>query len=249
MEKNLSMREIFVPGTENSKRRKEKKMTEALTVKKLYTLDQTIAKDIFEGVTYPWEVLPKISSFILELGKTLSEDEYEKRGENVWIAKSAKVAPTAFINGPAIIGKDAEVRHCAFIRGNAIVGEGAVVGNSTELKNVILFNKVQVPHYNYVGDSVLGYKSHMGAGSITSNVKSDKKLVVVKADGEKIETGMKKFGAMLGDEVEVGCGSVLNPGTVVGSHSNIYPLSSVRGFVPAYSIYKKQGEVAEKQGE
>ena len=203
-------------------------MTEALTVKKLYTLDQTIAKDIFEGVTYPWEVLPKISSFILELGETLSEDDYEKRGENVWIAKSAKVA---------------------FIRGNAIVGEGAVVGNSTELKNVILFNKVQVPHYNYVGDSVLGYKSHMGAGSITSNVKSDKKLVVVKADGEKIETGMKKFGAMLGDEVEVGCGSVLNPGTVVGSHSNIYPLSSVRGFVPAYSIYKKQGEVAEKQGE
>ena len=221
-------------------------MTEALTVKKLYTLDQTIAKDIFEGVTYPWEVLPKISSFILELGKTLSEDEYEKRGENVWIAKSAKVAPTAFINGPAIIGKDAEVRHCAFIRGNAIVGEGAVVGNSTELKNVILFNKVQVPHYNYVGDSVLGYKSHMGAGSITSNVKSDKKLVVVKAGGEKIETGMKKFGAMLGDEVEVGCGSVLNPGTVIGPHTNIYPLSSVRGVVPANSIYKKQGEVAEK---
>lgn len=224
-------------------------MIEVLTVKELYTLDQTIAKDIFEGVTYPWEVLPKISSFILKLGKTLSEDEYEKRGENVWIAKSAKVAPTAFINGPAIIGKDAEVRHCAFIRGNAIVGEGAVVGNSTELKNVILFNKVQVPHYNYVGDSVLGYKSHMGAGSITSNVKSDKKLVVVKAGGEKIETGMKKFGAMLGDEVEVGCGSVLNPGTVVGSHSNIYPLSSVRGFVPAHSIYKKQGEVVEKQGE
>ena len=191
-------------------------MTEALTVKKLYTLDRTIAKDIFEGVTYPGEVRPKISSFILELGKTLSEDDYEKRGENVWIAKSAKVAPTAFINGPAIIGKDAEIRHCAFIRGNAIVGEGAVVGNSTELKNVILFNKVQVPHYNYVGDSVLGYKSHMGAGSITSNVKSDKKLVVVKADGEKIETGMKKFGAMLGDEVEVGCGSVLNPGTVIG---------------------------------
>ena len=224
-------------------------MLEALTVKENYSLDQTIAKDIFNGVTYPWEVLPKISSFILELGKTLSEDDYEKRGENVWIAKSAKVAPTAFINGPAIIGKDAEIRHCAFIRGNAIVGEGAVVGNSTELKNVILFNKVQVPHYNYVGDSVLGYKSHMGAGSITSNVKSDKKLVVVKADGEKIETGMKKFGAMLGDEVEVGCGSVLNPGTVVGSHSNIYPLSSVRGFVPANSIYKKQGEVAEKQGE
>lgn len=220
---------------------------EALTVKELYTLDQTIARGIFEGVTYPWEVLPKISAFIVELGNTLSGDEYEKRGENVWIARSAKVAPTAYINGPAIIGKDAEVRHCAFIRGNAIVGEGAVVGNSTELKNVILFNKVQVPHYNYVGDSILGYKSHMGAGSITSNVKSDKKLVVVKTPEGNIETGMKKFGAMLGDEVEIGCGSVLNPGTVVGSHSNIYPLSSIRGFVPGNSIYKKQGEVVEKK--
>ena len=220
-----------------------------LTVKELYTLDETIAKDIFYGVTYPWEVLPKIGSFIMELGKTLSEDEYEKRGENIWIAKSASVAPTAYINGPAIIGKNAEVRHCAFIRGNAIVGEGAVVGNSTELKNVILFNKVQVPHYNYVGDSVLGFKSHMGAGSITSNVKSDKKLVVVKTPEGMIETGMKKFGAMLGDEVEVGCGSVLNPGTVVGSHSNIYPLSSVRGYIPGGSIYKKQGEVVEKREE
>lgn len=220
-----------------------------LTVKELYTLDETIAKDIFDGVTYPWEVLPKIGSFIMELGKTLSEDEYEKCGENIWIAKSASVAPTAYINGPAIIGKNAEVRHCAFIRGNAIVGEGAVVGNSTELKNVILFNKVQVPHYNYVGDSVLGFKSHMGAGSITSNVKSDKKLVVVKTPEGMIETGMKKFGAMLGDEVEVGCGSVLNPGTVVGSHSNIYPLSSVRGYIPGGSIYKKQGEVVEKREE
>ncbi len=220
-----------------------------LTVKELYTLDETIAKDIFDGVIYPWEVLPKIGSFIMELGKTLSEDEYEKRGENIWIAKSASVAPTAYINGPAIIGKNAEVRHCAFIRGNAIVGEGAVVGNSTELKNVILFNKVQVPHYNYVGDSVLGFKSHMGAGSITSNVKSDKKLVVVKTPEGMIETGMKKFGAMLGDEVEVGCGSVLNPGTVVGSHSNIYPLSSVRGYIPGGSIYKKQGEVVEKREE
>ena len=220
-----------------------------LTVKELYTLDETIAKDIFDGVTYPWEVLPKIGSFIMELGKTLSEDEYEKRGENIWIAKSASVAPTAYINGPAIIGKNAEVRHCAFIRGNAIVGEGAVVGNSTELKNVILFNKVQVPHYNYVGDSVLGFKSHMGAGSITSNVKSDKKLVVVKTLEGMLETGMKKFGAMLGDEVEVGCGSVLNPGTVVGSHSNIYPLSSVRGYIPGGSIYKKQGEVVEKREE
>ena len=219
---------------------------ETCKIKNLYTLEETIAKPLFEGAEYPWELLPKISAFILELGATLSEEEYEKVGENVWIAKSAKVAPTAFINGPAIIGKNAEVRHCAFIRGNAIVGEGAVVGNSTELKNVILFNKVQVPHYNYVGDSILGYKAHMGAGSITSNVKSDKKLVVVKEGTERIETGLKKFGAMLGDEVEVGCGSVLNPGTVIGPHSNIYPLSSVREVVPANSIYKKRGEVAEK---
>lgn len=222
------------------------KVIEALTVSKLYSLEQTIAKDLFEGVTYPWEVLPKISEFIVKLGNTLSSDEYEKRGENIWIAKSASVAPTAYINGPAIIGKDAEIRHCAFIRGNAIVGEGAVVGNSTELKNVILFNKVQVPHYNYVGDSILGYKSHMGAGSITSNVKSDKKLVIVKTSEGNIETGLKKFGAMLGDEVEVGCGSVLNPGTVIGSHTNIYPLSSVRGFVPGGSIYKKQNEIVDK---
>ena len=216
------------------------------TISELYDLTQTIAAKIFEGKTYPWEVLPLIKDFILELGETLDPAEYENRGENVWIAKDAVIAPTASINGPCIIGKGAEIRQCAFIRGNAIVGEGAVVGNSTELKNVILFNKVQVPHYNYVGDSILGYKSHMGAGSITSNVKSDKKLVVVKAGDEKIETGLKKFGAMLGDEVEVGCGSVLNPGTVIGSHSNIYPLSSVRGFVPGNSIYKKQGEVVEK---
>lgn len=220
---------------------------EALKIKELYTLEETIARALFEGAEYPWEVLPKIGAFILELGATLSEEEYEKRGEDVWVARSATVAPTAYIKGPAIIGKNAEIRHCAFIRGNAIVGEGAVVGNSTELKNVVLFNKVQVPHYNYVGDSILGYKSHMGAGSITSNVKSDKKLVIVKTPEGEIETGMKKFGAMIGDEVEVGCGSVLNPGTVVGSHSNIYPLSSVRGFVPGNSIYKKQGEVAEKR--
>ena len=222
-------------------------MMKDFTISNMLDLNETIAAELFEGKTYPWEVLPEIGEFIIKLGKTLDPSEYEKKGENVWIAKSAKVAPTAYINGPAIIGKDAEVRHCAFIRGNAIVGEGAVVGNSTELKNAVLFNKVQVPHYNYVGDSVLGYKSHMGAGSITSNVKSDKKLVVVKAGDEKIETGMKKFGAMLGDEVEVGCGSVLNPGTVVGNHSNIYPLSSVRGFVPANSIYKKQGEVVTKE--
>lgn len=223
-------------------------MMKELTVKEMYeSLDETIAKDIFEGVTYPWEVLPKIGAFILELGATLSEEEYDKVGEDVWIAKSANVFPSAYIHGPAIIGKEAEVRHCAFIRGNAIVGEGCVVGNSTELKNVILFNKVQVPHYNYVGDSVLGYKSHMGAGSITSNVKSDKKLVVVKTPDGGIETDMKKFGAMLGDHVEVGCGTVLNPGSVVGSHTDIYPLSMVRGFVPAGSIYKKQGEVVKKR--
>ena len=220
---------------------------EALKVKELYTLEQTIAKDIFEGVTYPWEVLPKISSFIVELGNTLSSDEYEKRGENVWIAKSAKVAPTAYINGPAIIGKDAEVRHCAFIRGNAIVGEGAVVGNSTELKNVVLFNKVQVPHYNYVGDSILGYRAHMGAGSITSNVKSDKTLVEIATPEGRIKTGLKKVGAMLGDHVEVGCNTVLNPGSVVGRQSNIYPTSMIRGFIPEKCIFKKNGEIVRKK--
>ena len=220
---------------------------DTITIAELYTLDETIAKDIFQGKTYPWEVLPLIGEFILELGKTLSEEEYEKRGENVWIARDARVAPTASINGPVIIGKGAEVRQCAFIRGNAIVGEGAVVGNSTELKNVILFNKVQVPHYNYVGDSILGYKAHMGAGSITSNVKSDKKLVIVKGSSTRIETGLKKFGAMLGDGVEVGCNSVLNPGTVVGPWTNIYPLSCVRGVVPAHSIFKRPGEVVEKR--
>lgn len=220
---------------------------EQCKIKNLYNLEETIASKIFEGCTYPWEVLPKIGDFIIELGKTLSKEEYEQKEENIWIAKSATVAPTAYIKGPAIIGKNAEIRHCAFIRGNAIVGEGAVVGNSTELKNVILFNKVQVPHYNYVGDSILGYKSHMGAGSITSNVKSDKKLVVVKDGKEKIETGLKKFGAMIGDEVEVGCGSILNPGTVIGKNSNIYPLSSVRKVVPENSIYKNQNEIVEKK--
>ena len=222
-------------------------MLKDFTIANLLDLNETIAGELFEGKTYPWEVLPEIGAFIVKLGETLDPQEYDCKDGNIWIAKSAKVAPTACINGPAIIGKEAEVRHCAFIRGNAIVGEGAVVGNSTELKNAVLFNKVQVPHYNYVGDSILGYKSHMGAASITSNVKSDKKLVIVKTPEGEIETGLKKFGAMLGDEVEVGCGSVLNPGTVVGSHTNIYPLSSVRGFVPAKSIYKKQGEVVEKQ--
>ncbi len=220
---------------------------EECKIKNLYNLEETIAKELLESVTYPWEALPKIEEFILKIGEKLDKKKYEKKGENIWIAKSAKIAPTAYINGPAIIGENAEIRHCAFIRGKAIVGEGAVVGNSTELKNVILFNKVQVPHYNYVGDSILGYKSHMGAGSITSNVKSDKKLVIVKNGKETIETGLKKFGAMLGDNVEVGCGSVLNPGTVIGSNTNIYPLSSVRGVVPKNSIYKNRNEIVEKR--
>ena len=220
---------------------------EECKIKNLYNLEETIAKELLESVTYPWEALPKIEEFILKIGEKLDKEKYEKKGENIWIAKSAKIAPTAYIKGPVIIGENAEIRHCAFIRGKAIVGEGAVVGNSTELKNVILFNKVQVPHYNYVGDSILGYKSHMGAGSITSNVKSDKKLVIVKSGKETIETGLKKFGAMLGDNVEVGCGSVLNPGTVIGSNTNIYPLSSVRGVVPKNSIYKNRNEIVEKR--
>ena len=213
----------------------------------LYNLEETIAKDLLVQYSYPWEVLPNISGYILEIGKKLPKEEYTQIGDDIWIHKTAKVFESAYINGPVIICKDAEIRHCAFIRGNAIVGEGAVVGNSTELKNVILFNKVQVPHYNYVGDSILGYKSHMGAGSITSNVKSDKKLVVIKDGEDKIETGLKKVGAMLGDNVEVGCGSVLNPGTIIGKNSNIYPLSSVRGVVAENSIYKCRNEIVEKQ--
>ena len=219
---------------------------EQFTIRELYTLEETIAADLFEGAVYPWELLPKISAFIVELGEKLPKDRYTEVKEHVWVANNATVAPSAFINGPAIIDEEAEVRHCAFIRGNAIVGKGAVVGNSTELKNVILFNKVQVPHYNYVGDSIRGFKAHMGAGSITSNVKSDKTLVVVKNGEEKMETGLKKFGAMLGDHVEVGCNSVLNPGTVIGPDTNIYPTSCVRGCIPAGSIYKKQGEIAKK---
>lgn len=221
-------------------------MLENITIDSLYDLSQTISKDIFNNFIYPWEVLPRISAFIVELGNKLSKDEFNQIEENIWISKSAKIAKTAYINGPAIIDKDAEIRHCAFIRGNAIVGMGAVVGNSTELKNVILFNKVQVPHYNYVGDSILGYKSHMGAGSITSNVKSDKTLVAINCGNQKIETNLKKFGAMLGDNVEVGCNSVLNPGTVVGKNSNIYPLSMVRGFIPPNSIYKNKNEIVDK---
>ncbi len=217
------------------------------TIAALYTLEETIAKEVFAGLTYPWEALPKIKDFIISLGETLPEEKYERRDGNIWVARNAKVFPSAYIGGPAIIDEEAEIRHCAFIRGSAIVGKGAVVGNSTELKNVILFNKVQVPHYNYVGDSILGYKAHMGAGSITSNVKSDKTLVVVKAGEETLETGLKKFGAMLGDQVEVGCNSVLNPGTVIGKNTNIYPTSMVRGLIPADSIYKRQGETVEKR--
>lgn len=219
---------------------------EQCKISNLYTLEETIARDLLAPLTYPWEALPKIGDFIKAMGPALDPAIYEQRGENIWVAKSASVAPTASLNGPLIIDENAEIRHCAFIRGNAIVGKGAVVGNSTELKNVVLFNKVQVPHYNYVGDSILGYKSHMGAGSITSNVKSDKTLVTVKGREGAIETGLKKFGAMLGDEVEVGCGSILNPGSVIGPHSNIYPLSSVRGVVSAHSIYKNQNEIVEK---
>lgn len=218
-------------------------------IKNLYTLEETIASEYLKKFEYPWEALKGISDFIKELGPTLDSEKFEQRGEDIWVAKSAKVAPTAALNGPLIIDEDAEIRHCAFVRGSAIVGKGSVVGNSTELKNVIIFNSVQVPHYNYVGDSILGYKSHMGAGSITSNVKSDKTLVVVKDcydTNETIETGLKKFGAMLGDNVEVGCNSVLNPGTVVGKNSNIYPLSRVRGVVPENSIFKSENNVVKK---
>lgn len=216
-------------------------------ISELYDLSQTIAGDYLSRFTYPWEALDGIKEYIRELGKTLDPARYEKRGEDIWVAKSATVAESACLNGPLIIDEDAEIRHCAFIRGSAIIGKGSVVGNSTEIKNDIIFNSVQVPHYNYVGDSILGYKSHMGAGSITSNVKSDKSLVVVKDGADQIATGRKKFGAMLGDYVEVGCNSVLNPGTVVGRHTNIYPLSSVRGVIPPECIYKKQGEVVPKR--
>jgi NDP-sugar pyrophosphorylase family protein len=218
-----------------------------ITISDLYTLDETLAKDLLLTVTYPWEALPKIKDYILELGSKLSPDEYDYKGDNVWIHKTAKIYPNNYIAGPCIIGAETEVRPGAFIRGNALVGDGCVVGNSTELKNVILFNKVQVPHYNYVGDSILGFKAHMGAGSITSNVKSDKKLVVVHNEGERIETGLKKFGAMLGDNVEVGCNSVLNPGTVIGKWSNVYPTSCVRGVIPAHSIHKNNGTVIPKR--
>lgn len=222
-------------------------MFEQLKAENLLDYDKTIAKPLFEKAVYPWEALEGLKDFILELGPTLPKDEYEQKGKDIWVAKSAKVAASASLTGPLIICAEAEIRHCAFIRGVAIVGRGAVVGNSTELKGSILFDRVQAPHYNYVGDSVLGYKAHMGAGSITSNLKSDKSMVVISVLGEKLSTGRKKLGAILGDNVEVGCNSVLNPGTVIGKNSNIYPLSMVRGVVPKNSIYKNQGEIVDKR--
>ena len=216
------------------------------TINDLYDLDHTLAKDYLSQFTYPWEALKGIKDFILELGPTLDPEEYEEVSENVWVHKTAKVFPSAYLGAPCIIGPETEVRHCAFIRGSALVGRKCVVGNSVELKNVILFDNVQTPHYNYVGDSVLGYKAHMGAGSITSNVKSDKTNVVIKSGDERIETGIKKIGAMLGDNVEVGCNSVLNPGTIIGRQSNIYPTSCVRGVVPAESIWKTGGIIVHK---
>ena len=221
-------------------------MSDKIKITDLYDLNETIAADYMKGFEYPWEALAGIKEYILKLGATLSEEKFEKRGEDIWVAKSAKVAPTACLNGPLIVDEEAEIRHCAFVRGSAIVGKNCVVGNSTELKNVILFNNVQVPHYNYVGDSILGFKSHMGAGSITSNVKSDKKLVVVKGE-ENYETGLKKFGAMLGDRVEVGCNSVLNPGSVIGRDCIIYPTSCFRGVMPENHIFKKSGEMVPRK--
>ncbi len=214
-----------------------------LYVESLLDLNQTLAAKWLKNVRYPWEILAQIKAIILEIGPTLPKTEFEQIAEQIWVARDALIAPSAALNGPLIIGHDTEVRHCAYLRGNALVGNNCVVGNSTELKNVILMNQVQVPHYNYVGDSVLGFKSHMGAGSITSNVKSDRSLVTVRFDHEKIETGLKKFGAILGDHVEIGCNSVLNPGSIVGRNSQVYPLSMVRGVVPGNSIYKKAGEV------
>lgn len=220
-----------------------------IETKQLLDLSHTLAGDYLERFQYPWQALDGIKELILNIGPTLPAEEYDQVEPNVWVHKTAKVFPGAYLGAPCIIGAETEVRHCAFIRGSALVGKNCVVGNSVELKNVILFDNVQTPHYNYVGDSILGYKSHMGAGSITSNVKSDKTLVTVKGDGEKVETGRKKFGAILGDRVEVGCNSVLNPGTVVGRDANIYPLSCVRGVVPENSIYKTGGvTVTKKEG-
>ena len=221
-------------------------MYESLHIEQLLDTSKTIAADLFSGLTFPWEALPNIASFICQLGATLSPEAYDQLAEDIWVSKTASVAPTAYLHGPLIICDNAEVRHCAFIRGSAIVGRGAVVGNSTELKNCILFDRAQVPHYNYIGDSILGYQAHLGAGAITSNLKSDRSLVTVRIEDEKLATELKKLGAIVGDNVEVGCNSVLNPGSVIGRNATVYPLSMVRGIVPAHSIYKKQGEIADK---
>lgn len=220
-------------------------MLEMFRTDNYFDVTKTLAQYMFDGIEYPWEVLPRIEAFILQLGPMLSADEYEQKGENIWIAKSAKVAETASITGPCIIDSNAQIRHCAFIRGNAIIGKGAVVGNSCEIKNSILFDEVEVPHYNYVGDSILGYKSHLGAGAITSNIKNDKKNVIVKFPLGELETGLRKMGALVGDGVQVGCNTVLNPGTVIGKNTRIYPLNSVRGWIDENSIYKKEGNVSE----
>lgn len=219
-----------------------------LEIRQLYDLEETIAKELFLQVQYPWEALPRIEAFILALGETLSEDDYEKVGNHIWIARSAKVAPTAYLRGPVIVDRKAEIRHCAYVRGNAIIGERAVVGNSTEVKNSILFNDVQIPHYNYVGDSILGYQAHFGAGAITSNVRADRSLVKIRTEEEVLCTELRKCGAMIGDRVEVGCNSVLNPGTVIGREAQIYPMSMVRGYVPKEHIYKKENDVVKKEG-
>lgn len=233
-------------NTENTRRGFIIMKLDDFTVQNLFDLNETIAATLFDKVTYPWEVLPKIKEYIIRLGQELPEDKYEKRGDDIWIARSATVFDSAYIAGPCIIDEEATVRQCAFIRGSAIVGRGTVVGNSTELKNVVLFNNVEVPHYNYVGDSILGYHAHMGAGSITSNIKADKKNVVIHCGDQEQETGLRKMGAMLGDWVDVGCNSVLNPGTVIGKYTNLYPLSMVRGCVPAYHIYKDKDHVVRK---
>lgn len=221
-------------------------MQEKLNYKNFFDITQSIAGELFLNTIYPWEVIPKIKDFILEYGKSLSRDEYDMISENVWISKSANIGDNVYIQGPTIIQHNAEVRHCAFIRGSVIVGENTVVGNSTELKNCILFNNVQVPHFNYIGDSILGYRAHFGAGSITSNVKSDKSNVILKFDNNKIDTGLKKFGAIVGDNTEIGCNAVLNPGTIIGKNSTVYPLSMVRGIVKGNAIFKNSDNIADK---
>lgn len=222
---------------------------ESVTIQELFDLKETIAAELFLDAKYPWDVLPKLHDYIIALGKLLPAEIYEKRGENIWVAKSAEIAPTACLNGPLIIDESAQIRHCAYIRGSVIVGKSAVVGNSTELKNVVLFNEVQVPHYNYVGDSILGYKAHMGAGAVTSNVKSDKTTVVVKGKDIQFATGLKKMGAMLGDHVEIGCNTVLNPGTIIGKNTSVYPTSCVRGVVPSDSIFKAWDNIIKRDSQ